>query len=113
MVSNLVCYQLVLIALVWVFLLLCWLGPSELAASCPTTPQTLPPPRKRSTGPKPFTGLTRKPYCEACAQAIEPPVNHPLALHRVSSRHGDAVATSTPRTSSVLIPTVAMAAGWV
>jgi len=72
MVSNLVFYQLVLIALVWVFLLLCWLEPSELAASCPTTPQTLPPPRKRSTGPKPFTGLTRKPYCEACEQAIEP-----------------------------------------
>ena len=78
MVSNLVCYQLVLIALVWVFLLLCWLGPSELAASCPTTPQTLPPPRKRSTGPKPFTGLTRKPYCEACAQAIEPPREPPV-----------------------------------
>jgi hypothetical protein len=33
MVSNLVFYQLVLIALVWVFLLLCWLEPSELAAS--------------------------------------------------------------------------------
>jgi len=72
MVSNLVFYQLMLIALVWVFLLLCWLEPSERAASCPTTPQTLPPPRKRSTGPKPFTGLTRKPYCEACEQAIEP-----------------------------------------
>jgi hypothetical protein len=29
------------------------------------------PPRKRSTVPKPFTGLTRKPHCDACAQTIE------------------------------------------
>jgi len=29
------------------------------------------PPRKRSTAPKPFPGLTRKPHCDACAQTIE------------------------------------------
>ena len=95
MVSNLVFDQLVLIALVWVFLLLCWLEPSEHAASCPTTPQTLPPPRTRSTGPKPFTGLTRKPYCEACEQAIEPhrepPVGPPprIVSTRGRRRHVD------------------------
>jgi len=31
------------------------------------------PPRKRSTAPKPFPGLARKPHCDACEQAIEGP----------------------------------------
>ena len=33
MIANLVVYQLVLIALVWVFLMLSWLWPSEPAAA--------------------------------------------------------------------------------
>ena len=70
MVSNLVVYQLALIALVWLFLILSWLWPSEPAAarSLPPTPVT--PPRKRSTAPQPFPGLTRKPHCDACTQTI-------------------------------------------
>ena len=77
MVSHLVFYQLVLIALVWVFLMLSWLWPSELAAARPIPPTPVTPPRKRSTAPKPFTGLIRQPHCDACAQAVashrEPP----------------------------------------
>jgi len=73
MVSNLVVYQLALIALVWVFLMLSWWWPSESAAARPIPPMPVTPPRKRSTAPKPFPGLARKPHCDACEQAIEGP----------------------------------------
>ena len=71
MVSNLVVYQLALIALVWVFLMLSWLWPSESAAVRPIPSTSVTPPRKRSTASKPFPGLTRKPHCDACEQTIE------------------------------------------
>src|SRR5713101_9161682 len=95
MVSNLLFSQLVLIALVWLFLMLSWVWPSEPAAarSIPPTPVT--PPRKRSTAPKPFLGLTHQPHCDACAQGIasrrEPPCAPPppLVSPRGRRRHGD------------------------
>src|SRR5207244_10721110 len=71
MVSNLVFYQLVLIALVWVFLMLSGVWPSEPAAARLIPPTPVTPPRKRSTAPKPFPGLTCKPHCDAGAQTIE------------------------------------------
>jgi IS1 family transposase len=71
MVSNLVVYQLALIALVWLFLMLSWLWPSEPAAARPLPPTPVTPPRKRSTAPTPFPGLTRKPHCDACEQTIK------------------------------------------
>src|SRR5881628_1669996 len=71
MVSNLVVYQLALIALVWLFLILSWLWPSEPAAARPLPPTPVTPPRKRSTAPKPFPGSTRKPHCDTCEQTIE------------------------------------------
>ena len=73
MVSSLGFYQLVLIALVWLFLMLSWVWPSEPAAARPRPPTPVTPPRTRSTAPKPFPGLTRKPSCAACEQAIEAP----------------------------------------
>ncbi len=77
MVSNLVFYQLVLIALLWLFLMLSWWWPSEPAAARPIPPTPVTAPRKRSTAPKPFMGLIRQPHCDACAQAVashrEPP----------------------------------------
>src|SRR6267378_4228037 len=79
MIANLVFYQLGLIALVWVFLMLSWLWPSEPAAARPIPPAPVTPPRKRSTALKPFPGLTRKPSCAACAQAIEAPRLQPSA----------------------------------
>ena len=72
MVSNLVFYQLALIALLWVFLMLSWVWPSEPAAARPIPPTPVPPPRKHSTAPKPFAGLTHTPHCEACAQGVVP-----------------------------------------
>src|SRR5262249_9422799 len=73
MIANLVFYQLVLIALVWVFLMLSWVWPSEPTTVRPIPPTPVTPPRKRSTAPTPFPGLTRQPSCAASEQAIEPP----------------------------------------
>ena len=70
MVSNLVFYQLMLIALLWLFLMLSWVWPSEPAAARPLPPTPVTPPRKRSTAPTPFPGLIRQPHCDACAQAV-------------------------------------------
>ena len=96
MIANLVFYQLVLIALVWVFLMLSWLWPSEPAAARPIPPTPVTPPRKRSTAPKPFPGLTRKPSCAACEQALEasrlqpsPPPPPPVPSTRSRRRHVD------------------------
>src|SRR4030095_4854619 len=71
MVSNLFFYQIVLIALVWLFLMLSWLWPSEPTAVPPSPSKPVTPPRQRSKEPQPFTGLTCKPHCEACEQALE------------------------------------------
>ena len=70
MVSHLVFYQLGLIVLVWVFLILYGLWPSEPAAARPMLPKPLRPRCKYSKQPKPFPGLTRQPCCTACEQAI-------------------------------------------
>jgi hypothetical protein len=56
MIANLVFYQLGLIALVWVFLMLSGLWPSELTAARPQPPKPLRPPRTRSKEPKLFLG---------------------------------------------------------
>src|SRR5262249_7619058 len=73
MISNLVFYQLGLIALVSLFLILYGLWPSAPAAARPMTPKPLLPRSKHSQKPKPFPGLTRQPCCAACEQAIEAP----------------------------------------
>src|SRR5712691_9361981 len=77
MVSNLVFYQLMLIALLWLFLMLSSVWPSDRAAARPIPPTPVTPPRTRAMAPTPFPGLIRQPHCDACAQAVashrEPP----------------------------------------
>ena len=70
MVSPLFFYQLVLIALVWLYLMLHWMWPSD-AATGPTTPAPTPPVPKRHRERKPFACLTTKPHCDACAYASD------------------------------------------
>src|SRR5262244_1927389 len=70
MVSHLFFYQLVLIALVWLCLMLHWTWLSD-PATCPPTLEPTPPVPKRHRERKPFTGLTTKPHCDACAQASD------------------------------------------
>src|SRR6266852_2806423 len=79
MVSHLFFYQLVLLGLLWLCCLLHAAWPSSHAAGVPRPPERLPPSRKRPRVPKPFPGHTRKPHCEACAQAAVPRPQAPCA----------------------------------
>src|SRR5712692_6948653 len=71
MVSHLFFYQLVLLGLLWLCVMLHDAWPNECAGGDQRPSKPLPPPRKRSSDPKPFPGLTRKPPCAACEQAHE------------------------------------------
>jgi hypothetical protein len=58
MVPTLFFYQLGLVALMYVFLMLCWLWPNAAAAPRQPIAPSKPPRRQRCHAPKPFTGLT-------------------------------------------------------
>jgi IS1 family transposase len=73
MVPQLIFSQLVLIALVWVFLLLYWLWPSDPAARGQAIAISKSAQHRRSREPKPFAGLTHKPHCAACEQTATHP----------------------------------------
>jgi IS1 family transposase len=89
-ISHHIFYPLTLIALVWLFLMLHWLWRSAYASSRLTTAHPIPPSRKRSKGPQPFQGLTRKPHCDACEQdgnlRREPPCAPPPPLVFIRGR---------------------------
>jgi len=65
MVSPLFYYQLVLVALVWLFMMLhlAWSSQAATSHPKPAEPEPITPKPKRSTEPKPFAGLTHKPPC--------------------------------------------------
>jgi IS1 family transposase len=71
MAPNLLFYQLLLAALVFIcFLIHVWCPDDPCRPSnASLTPDK--PRRKRSTEPQPFTGLIHKPLCEACEQRAE------------------------------------------
>src|SRR5215471_16025107 len=77
MVSHLFFYQVMLIALVWLFLMLhsAWPSRGVAAQQRPATPTT--PRRQRSKEPQPFAGLTQKPQCALCDQEAPPPTPLP------------------------------------
>jgi hypothetical protein len=79
MVPTLFFYELRLIALVWLFLLLCWLGPDATAVWRQPIAPSKPFRRKRSTAPKAFAGLTTKPHCALCEREAAPPQPAPPA----------------------------------
>jgi hypothetical protein len=68
MAPNLLFYQLLLVALVLIFLMihLGWPDHSRATPHRPLKPDK--PRRQRSKEPQPFTGLLHKPLCEACEQ---------------------------------------------
>src|SRR5467141_2780842 len=84
MIPHLFFYQLVLLGLLWLFFMLHAAWPSQGPATQRRPVEPILPPRKRSSDPKPFPGLTRKPPCAACAQAHEhvpqPPGCPPLRI---------------------------------
>jgi IS1 family transposase len=62
-------YQLVVLGLLWLFVMLHYAWPSRCMALPHKPAKPIMPLRKRSSDPKPFPGLTRKPPCAACEQA--------------------------------------------
>jgi len=79
MVSPLFFYELGRIALVWLFLLLCWRGPNAAAVRRQPIAPPKPPQRKRSTAPKAFAGLTTQPHCALCErETTHPPPVPPV-----------------------------------
>src|SRR6266436_7701323 len=72
MVSHLFFYQLMFLGLLWLCVMLHDAWPNECTGGDQKPSEPLPPPCKRSSDPKPFPGLTRKPLCAACEQAHEP-----------------------------------------
>ena len=71
MVSHLFFYQLMFLGLLWLCVMLHYAWPNECTGGDQRPSQPLPPPRKRSSDPQPFPGLTRTPPCAACEQAHE------------------------------------------
>jgi len=88
MVSDLFFYQLALLVLLWLFLMLQYTWPSDRIAPSHSPSTPLPTQCQHSRAPQPFTGLTRKPHCEACAQAIKssPPAPGAPPPHMVFTR---------------------------
>jgi len=87
MVSPLFFYELGLIALAWLFLMLCWLGPNAAVRRQPIAPSP-PPRRKRSTAPKAFAGLTHKPHCALCERdTVSPPAPPPILPAPMTPTH--------------------------
>jgi len=70
-VSHLFFYQLMFLGLLWLCVMLHYAWPNECTGGDQRPSQPLPPPRKRSSDPQPFPGLTRTPPCAACEQAHE------------------------------------------
>ena len=98
MVSHLFFYQLVLLGLLWLCCMLHAAWPSSHAAGIPRPPERIPPSRKRPRVPQPFPGLTRKPHCEACAQAAVPRPQAPCAPPpRIVSTRGRPRQVNTSR----------------
>src|SRR6266568_3578201 len=76
MVSHHFVYQLVLFALIWLFIILHLNRPKcpVLAPATPTAePEPLKPKRHHSNVPQPFEGLTHKPHCALCERENAPP----------------------------------------
>ena len=71
MIPHLFFYQLMLLGLLWLFFMLHAAWPSQGTATQRRPVEPILPPRKRSSDPQPFPGLTRKPPCAACEQAHE------------------------------------------
>ena len=71
MVSHLVFYQLMFLGLLWLCVMLHAAWPNACPGGEQKPSKPLPPPGKRSSDPKPFPGLTRKPHCAACEAAAQ------------------------------------------
>src|SRR5262245_11398640 len=70
-------FFIVLLALVWLFLMLCAMWSSDRGVAGRPLSQLITLPRKRSHAPKPFAGLTYTPHRAACEQEATSPKEAP------------------------------------
>jgi hypothetical protein len=78
MVSPLVYYPLVLLAIIWLFVMLHLSWPRRSTTPTPTSAMPITPRCKRSTEPKAFEGLTHKPPCALCERdTVQPKLPPP------------------------------------
>jgi IS1 family transposase len=97
MIPTLFFYELMLVALVWLFLMLYWLWPNDSVILCSTLPTLPPPQRKHSRELNAFAGLSKKPPCAACehdATHPQPPPPTPPDPMPSSNRRPRTVDTS-------------------
>ena len=82
MVSHQFVSQLVLFALIWLFILLhlTWPKPGVNAPVRPAELEPLKPKRLCSNEPSPFAGLTQKPHCALCERDSGHPQQSPPVL---------------------------------
>src|SRR5216683_8359449 len=111
MIPHLFFYQLVLLGLLWLLFMLHAAWPSQGPATQRRPVEPILPPRKRSSDPQPFPGLTRTPPCAACAQAHAHAPSHLVARHPARSPRVAARARWTPRRTSAPIRPVPIGAG--
>jgi hypothetical protein len=81
MVSHHCVYQLVLFALIWLFIIvhLTRSKPAVVASATPVLPEPRKPTRHRPDEPKPFEGLTHKPHCALCErETVHPQAPPPV-----------------------------------
>ncbi len=98
MVAPLFFYELVLIALVWLFLLLYWLWPHDPVARRQAAHVPTPPRRLRSREPKPFAGLTHTPHCALCEhEAAHPQAPPPTPPDPMPPTHRRSRTVDTSR----------------
>src|SRR4029453_18378696 len=95
MVSHHIFSQLVLLGLLWLFMMLQVMWPSDRPVLAPRPPQPVAPPRQRSKEPKPCAGLLHTPHCAACEpaaqapEALPPPAPLPIISRRERPRAVD------------------------
>jgi hypothetical protein len=87
MVSDLFWDELLLLGLLWLCVIVYYVWAYHHAGNWPTIPKPSMPTRKRSRDPKPFVGLTHKPYCDACEHVGEPGVGKSRLFWEFTQSH--------------------------
>ena len=114
MESHLFFSQLVLVALIWLFIIvhLPWPLRAVTVPAALTQPKPRKPTRSRSIELKPFEGLTHKPSCVLCERETAPPQAPPPVPPAPCPRRTDAPIPWTPRCTFVPTAIVTIVAGW-
>src|SRR5262244_861136 len=113
MVDNLLVYDLLLVALLWLGVVQYKRWARNRAATGPTPRRLATPLPKHSRDSTLFPGLTHKPHCAACEQAPEPAKPAPLPPPLLPTPQGrPRQARWIARYSFVLSRAVSLMAGW-